>query len=68
MSDNRSVTVSVRRKRFLVMFSVLPGREFGPWVFDETVRDLTVSAMLTPQEARNLVLDAHTKGSATINY
>lgn len=64
-----AVTVSVRAgNQFVVTFSALPGREFGPWAFDEAVRDLTVSVLLEPLAARDLVLDAHTNGSATTDY
>lgn len=60
----RTVTVTRRGKRFAVSFSALPGQSFGPWEFAETVRDLRVSALLTPMEARDLVMDA-ASGSAT---
>lgn len=61
-----TVTVDHRRgDRYEVKFSALPGRVFGPGSFVETVRDLRVSALLTPVDARNLVLDAHAHGSAT---
>lgn len=53
-----------RRDRFVVTFSALPGRTFGPWNFAETVRDLRVSALLTAREARDLVLDADASGKA----
>lgn len=60
-----TVTVTRKGKRFVTSFSALPGRTFGPWDFAETVRDLTVSALLPPRAARDLVLDAHAAGSAT---
>ena len=60
-----TVTVTrKRRNRFVVSFSDLPGHTFGPWDFAETVRDLRVSALLTPREARDLVLDADASGTA----
>lgn len=58
-------TVTVTRKphgRFVMSFSALPGRTFGPWGFAETVRDLQVSALLSAREALNLVLDAAAEG------
>jgi hypothetical protein len=62
-------TVTVRydpgHRAWLVEFSKLPGRTFGPWDFGETVRDLRVSALLEPVEARNLVMDATAAGTAT---
>lgn len=60
-----TVTVRKRGQRFTSEFSVLPGRKFGPWDMPEMIRDLTVSALLSPMEARNLVFDAAVKGSAT---
>ena len=65
-----SVTVTVVKRRtgfplYTLAFSVLHGQTFGPWEFDETVRDLTVSALLSPLDARNLVLDALERGTAT---
>jgi hypothetical protein len=60
-----AVTVTRKRKdRFVISFSTLPGRTFGPWNFAETMRDLTVSALLTPREARDLVMDANESGTA----
>jgi hypothetical protein len=65
-------TVTVRysgkpsnKGRYTVTFSQLPGKSFGPWDFVNTVRDLGFSAMLTPLDARNLVLDTHQHGRAT---
>jgi hypothetical protein len=62
-----TVTVTHHRwpDRYSIKFSQLPDRVFGRWDFARTVRDLTVSALLTPLDARNLVLDAHAHGSAT---
>lgn len=60
-----TVTVTARGKRFTLAFSQLPGRTFGPWGFAETVRDLRVSALLAPVDARNLVMDAAVSGSAS---
>jgi hypothetical protein len=51
--------------RYTVTFSRLPGRRFGPWNLAETKRDLQVSALLDGAEARDLVLDAASMGSAT---
>jgi hypothetical protein len=55
----QTVTVARKGKGYLVSFSALPGRTFGPWAFDEVVRDLQVSALLTPFQARNIVLASH---------
>ena len=68
--DSVTVTVVKRRTglpRYTLAFSALPGQTFGPWDFVETVRDLTVSALLTPFDARGLVLDALDHGSATVS-
>ncbi len=59
------MTVTRKGKRFVSTFSALPGRMFGPYDFAEMARDLTVSALLSPRAARDLVLDAHDLGSAT---
>lgn len=53
------------RYRYRLAFSKLPGREFGPYGFGEATRDLTISALLEPIDARNLVLDAAASGVAT---
>jgi hypothetical protein len=60
-----TVTVYKTGQRFRLEFSQLPGKSFGPWGFAETVRDLTISALLEPLKARDLVMDAFSKGSAT---
>lgn len=60
-----TVTIVKKGQRFTVTFSQLPGRTFGPWEFAQTVRDLQVSALLSPISARDLVMDAATQGSAT---
>lgn len=59
------VTITKRGKRFVSSFSSLPGRTFGPFALGEMVRDLRVAALLTASQARDLVLDAAVKGSAT---
>ena len=64
--NERTVTVTSRGSgMFRVRFSQLPGKSFGDWEFAETVRDLTVSALLSSIDARNLVLDASSYGIAT---
>lgn len=69
MSHTVTVTRGGKRPRvnakYRLSFSQLPDRTFGPWDFAETVRDLRVSALLAPTEARTLVLNAHANGSAT---
>ena len=61
-----TVTVTCKRRdRFTVAFSQLGDREFGPWSLAETVRDLRISALLSAQDARDLVLTAATAGTAT---
>jgi hypothetical protein len=59
-----TVTVTHHEARFTLSFSRLPGRTSGPFDFAEAVRDLTVSALLVPVDARNLVMDASTDGVA----
>lgn len=53
-------TVTVRKvgRRFTCEYSRLPGKVFGPWMLAEMVRDLTVAALLSPLDARNLALQA----------
>jgi hypothetical protein len=46
------------RKRFMLTFSKLPGQEFGPYLFGDAVRELTIAALLSPLAARNTVLDS----------
>jgi hypothetical protein len=61
-----TVTVTHRQgDQYVVEFSALPSTVFGPWDFTVTVWVLTVSAVLSPIDARTLVLDAYTNGSAT---
>lgn len=60
-----TVTVTSKRSKFTVEFSRLPGQTFGPWTLVETIQDLTVSALLSPVDARDLVLSAAVTGSAT---
>lgn len=62
-----TVTVTFKgADRFTVAFSKLGNRQFGPWDFPETVRDLRISALLSAQDARDLVLASAKTGSATI--
>ena len=49
-------------------FSSLPDRTFGPYPWPEAVTDLTVSALLSRLDARNLVLDALAVGTMTREY
>jgi len=68
MDDSVTVTLVKRSTGFLrykLAFSARGGQSFGPWEFDETVRDITVSALLSPLDARNLVLTALERGTAT---
>lgn len=68
MTQNTVTVSKYGKSRFKVSFSLLPGRSFGPWELPETIRDLTVSALLSPLDARTLVCDAAVKGSATTEY
>lgn len=63
---NTVTVICKRMDRFTTTFSQLGDREFGPWDFPETVRDLRISALLSAQDARDLVLEAAANGSATI--
>lgn len=56
---------SYRGERVTLEFSRLPGRVFGPYHWGEAITDLTVSALLSRLDARSLVLDALTQGTAT---
>jgi hypothetical protein len=60
-----TVTVTRVRRGFTSAFSALPGQVFGPYDLPEMVRDLTVSALLSPRQARDLVLQAAAEGQAT---
>lgn len=64
MGDTVTVTFK-RTDHFTIAFSRLGDRQFGPWDFPETVRDLRISALLSAQDARDLVLEAAANGSAT---
>jgi hypothetical protein len=68
--DMDTVTVTRLRRgkyglRFSISFSKLPKQDFGPYDLTEAVRDLRISALLSPIEARNLVMDAAVDGTAT---
>jgi hypothetical protein len=65
-----TVTVRATGDRFVSEFSPLPGRTFGPWDLPEMIQDLTISALLTPLQAREVVMDAAVLGEATteMNY
>jgi len=58
-------TVTKAGQRYKLSFSKLPGKSFGPYEFTEAIRDLRISALLEPMDARNLVMDAAVEGSAT---
>lgn len=60
-----TVTVTSRNSWYRMTFSVLPGEVFGPYRFDEAIRELRVSALLSAMGARNLVLEASHTGNAT---
>ena len=60
-----TVTVTCKNSWYRLAFSKLPGSEFGPYRFAEAITDLRVSALLSPIDARNLVMDATTEGTAT---
>ncbi len=62
-----TVTVSRGKARDVVYlaWSMLPGREWGPYSIAEAKRDLQVSALLTAQEARDLIFDALAAGKST---
>jgi hypothetical protein len=67
--NEKTVTVTTTQRtglpRFTVRFSALPNRVFGPYNFTETAHDLHIAALLSLADARNLILDAHSQGSAT---
>ena len=63
--NDESVHKDALTAHYTIAFDALPGQTFGPYGFAETWRDLTVSADLSNVDARNLVLDAWTDGSAT---
>jgi hypothetical protein len=58
----RTVIVTCERKRYRLVFSDLPEREFGPYDFTEVIGQIRVAALLSPMEARNLVLEALESG------
>jgi hypothetical protein len=60
-----TVTVTCRNSWYRLTFSKLPGQEFGPWRFDETIGDLRVSTSVSHLDARDLVMEATTEGTAT---
>lgn len=62
---SNTVTVARKGKRLISWFSAIEARTFGPWEMDEMVRDLRVSALLPPLEARDLCLEALAHGHAT---
>jgi hypothetical protein len=58
----------VGAKDFTTSFSKLPDETFGPYSFVDVIQDLKVSALLSPVDARNLVMDAAVNGSATMEW
>lgn len=61
-------TVTVKkapRKRFTLEFSALPDQSFGPYGFAEAISQVGFAALLSPIDARNLVMDAAVDGAAT---
>jgi len=66
VGGTNTVTVIRHGKNFKSTFSQLPGKTFGPFPLGEMVRDLTVSALLSSRDARDLVLEASAKGRATV--
>lgn len=61
----KTVTVTLKGSQYVVTFSALPDRTFGLWSFEEMVRELQVSALLSALAARDLVMDASVYGNAT---
>jgi hypothetical protein len=53
-----TVTVTCKRKRYTLTFSKLAGEKFGPYGFAEAIGQLRVAALLSPLDARDLVMDA----------
>jgi len=64
-SNPPTVTVTYARKRWTLAFSALPGRTFGPYMLADAVGQLRVAALLEPLQARDLIFDAVTNGTAT---
>lgn len=60
-----TVTVTKKGKRYFAQYSQLPGRTFGPFPFEEMVRDLFIAALLPMQAARDLVLAASSGSPAS---
>ena len=58
-------TDAIRDTRFRLTFSALPGQTFGPYGYQDARGDLLVAALLSPADARNLLLDAMAVGEAT---
>lgn len=52
-------------KEWTLEFSRLPGQKFGPYGFTEVIGQLRIAALLSPLDARNLVMDAVTQGTVT---
>lgn len=60
-----TVTVTKKGKRYFAQYSQLPGRSFGPFSFEEMVRDLFIAALLPMPAARALVLSASSGAPAS---
>lgn len=58
-------TDAIRTARYKITLSTLPGREFGPYSFTEARDQLSFTGLIALTDARNVVLDAFVKGSAT---
>lgn len=65
VTKNNKGTDAILTARYKITFSGSPGRELGPYSFTGTRDQLSFAGLIALTDARNVVLDAFVKGSAT---
>lgn len=63
--NRNGYTNGMHQSVFKITFSKLSDLSWGPFAMGETIRELTICALLSPLDARSLVFDAATNGEAT---
>jgi hypothetical protein len=56
---------AIQTARYKIALSTVPGKELGPYTFTEARDQLSFAGLIALTDARDVVLDAFVKGSAT---